>query len=137
MFHLSLYLFAANHYVKKNGSFVQIVPQLFGYESKLSWPLEEGYSKWVLLLYQSWLGSIESMKIDGSYVTALKVFLSAPDCPKFIAIAILQKELGWKFNKPADQSMSRDHNEETGALCTESQVTESSEHQAALGIIEE
>jgi hypothetical protein len=79
MFHLSLYLFAANHYVKKNGSFVQIVPQLFGYESKLAWPLEEDYSKCVLLLYQSWLGDIESMKIDGSYVTALKAFLSAPD----------------------------------------------------------
>jgi hypothetical protein len=137
MFHLSLYLFAVNHCVKKNGSFVQIVPQFFGYESKLSWPLEEEYSKWVLLLYQSWLGDIESMKIDGSYVTDLKAFLSAPDCPNFIAMAILQKELGWKFNKTADQSMSRDHNGETGAVCTDSQVTEGSQHQAALDIMEE
>jgi hypothetical protein len=43
MFHLLLFLFAANHYVKKNGSFIQVVQQFFEYESKLSWPLEEEY----------------------------------------------------------------------------------------------
>jgi hypothetical protein len=59
MFQLSLCFFVANHCVKKHGSFVQVVPQFFGYESKLPWPLEEEYSKWDLILYQSWLGVIK------------------------------------------------------------------------------
>jgi hypothetical protein len=33
--------------------------------------------------------------------------------------------------------MSYDHNGETGALCVDSQVTQGSQHQSALGIIEE
>jgi hypothetical protein len=52
-------------------------------------------------------------------------------------MVILQKELGWKFNKTAEKSMSRDQNGETGALRTYSQVTEGSGHQAALEIIKE
>jgi hypothetical protein len=138
MFQLSLYLFAANHYIKKNGCFVQVVPQVFGYESKLSWPLEEEYSKWVLMLYQSWLGDVETLKIDGSYVTAIKAFFLSPYFPKFITMAILQKELGWKFNKTDDHSISRDHNGENGgALHVDSQVTQGFQQQATLDIIEE
>jgi hypothetical protein len=62
------------------------------------------------------------MTIDGSYFTALKAFRWSPECPNFIAMAILQKELGWKFNKTSDQSMSSDHSGETGDLRVYSQV---------------
>jgi hypothetical protein len=88
----------------------------------------EEYLKWVLILYQSWLGDVETLKIDGSYVTALEVLLWSHDFQKFIAMAILQKELGWKFNKKDEQSMSRDYNGETGALCLDSQVTQGYQH---------
>jgi hypothetical protein len=79
----------------------------------------------------------QTMKIYGSHVTALRAFFWSPDCPKVIAMSILQKELGWKFNKTSDQSMSRDHDDETGALRVDSLDTRGSHHQVALGIIEE
>jgi hypothetical protein len=77
------------------------------------------------------------MKIDGSYVTALKAFLWYPDFPKLMAMVILQKELGWKFNKISYQSMFRYHNGETCDLHADSQVTQGSQHQSTLDIIEE
>jgi hypothetical protein len=35
LFLVSLFIFAASHFVKKNGSFVQMVPQFFEYEYKV------------------------------------------------------------------------------------------------------
>jgi hypothetical protein len=132
LFPVSLFIFAASHFIRKNGSCVQVVPHFFGYDSKVSWPLQDDYSKWVLILHHPWIGNVESLKIDDSYVTALKAFLWSHDCPKLISMAILQKELGWKFDKSADLSMSRGHNGDTGALREDSQVTQGSNHQEAI-----
>jgi hypothetical protein len=42
-------------------------------------------------VHHPWLGNIESLKIEDSYITALEAFLWTSDCPKFIAMAILLK----------------------------------------------
>jgi hypothetical protein len=91
LFLVSLLIFAASHFVRTNGSCVQVVPQFFGYESKVSWPLQDEYSKWVLILHHPWIVNVESLKINDSYVAALNAFLWTPDCPKLISMAMLQK----------------------------------------------
>jgi hypothetical protein len=50
-FPVSLFIFAASHFFRKNGSCVQFLPHFFDYESKVSWPLQDEYSKWVLILH--------------------------------------------------------------------------------------
>jgi hypothetical protein len=137
LFPVSLFIFAASHFFRNNGSCVQVVPHFFGYESKVSWPIQDDYSKWVLILHHPWIGNVESLKIDDSYVTALKAFLWTSDCPKLVSMEILQKELGWKLNKSAYLSMYRGHNGDTGALREDSQVTEGSNHQQTINAAEE
>jgi hypothetical protein len=51
LFPVSLFIFATSYFVRKNGSCVQCVPQFFGYESKVSWPLQDEYLKGVLILH--------------------------------------------------------------------------------------
>jgi hypothetical protein len=91
LFLVSLFIFSASHFVKKKGCFVQVVPHFFGYASKVLWPLQEEYYKWVLILHHPWLGNVESLNIEDSVVTALEAFLWTPDCHKFTAVAIIQK----------------------------------------------
>jgi hypothetical protein len=91
LFPVALFIFAASNFSRKNGSCVQVVPKFFGNESKVLWTLKDEYSTWVLILHHPCIDSVESLKINDSYVTALKAFLWTPDCRKLISMAISQK----------------------------------------------
>lgn len=58
-----------------------IVPQFFGYLDKATWPLDETYSKWTLILFKPWKKKAEEVKGSyESYAEALEAYMKDDNC---------------------------------------------------------
>ena len=50
-------------------------PQLFGYNSIPSWPLNEEYSKWKLTFFKPWIKTKDKLKADDGFKSELEEFM--------------------------------------------------------------
>ena len=61
-----------------------------GYDNKVSWPLNEEYSKWQLTFFKPWRNNVDELKLDGSYSKALMEYMSNKEFPTSTKYQILK-----------------------------------------------
>ena len=107
---LNVYKYAAMHHGNASKG-NPIVPAFMGFNDKPSWPLDEAYSRMMLLLFKPWNTSVEELRHnDGTFATALEEYMYDPNFPQRITIKILQRKLNWKPSLEADLVDSEQHN---------------------------
>lgn len=82
--HINLYIFASCKYLKGP----PVVPQFFGFKNAATWPLNEEYAMWMMRLFCPFRGSMDSLKVDGTYARALELYMWDPRFPKKYAVEI-------------------------------------------------
>ena len=101
--HLNLYKWSVCFASKS-----RIVPNFYGYADRPSNPLDETWSKNVLIIFKPWHGKPATVKIGfPTYVDALLAFLSDPEFPRTVEAAIRKTVMKVNFD-PKDGNQYRD-----------------------------
>ena len=85
---LNVYKFIVLQMFKKE----KFAPQFIGFKQVAKWPLEEVYSKWVLAIYKPWRGSIDSLKLEGSFSKQLVHYMWDRNIPLRITLDIVRRK---------------------------------------------
>ena len=87
---MNLYLYCAHHW--NEGKVV--IPQFFGFHDYPTWPLNEDYSKWTLVIFKPWRNSFDDLKhIDGTFASSLNDYMFHKDFPARKRAEILRVRL--------------------------------------------
>jgi hypothetical protein len=93
---LTLYEFAAHHYLPKGQ---RVAPNFFGFNDRPRWPLDEEYSRVMLMLHKPWREGLEELRdpVDHTYATALAKHMFDDHFPQLITAEIMQRRSQWTF----------------------------------------
>lgn len=106
----------------------KFAPQFIGFKQVAKWPLEEVYSKWVLAIYKPWRGSIDSLKLDGSFSKQLVHYMWDRNIPLRITLDIVRRKHSFK----SDLSETNIFNGEFAHTPTDEMERQNAEHDEAV-----
>ena len=88
---INLYTFCSKHWIDHK----ERPPQFFGFHNKPTWPLEENYSRWMLILYKPWRKIDDDLKDinDETFATTLCNFWRNSLFPASIRAEIMRAKL--------------------------------------------
>ena len=121
---LNVYKFIVLKMFKKE----KFAPQFIGFKQVAKWPLEEVYSKWMLAIYKPWRGSIDSLKLDGSFSKQLVHYMWDRNIPLRITLDIVRRKYSFKY----DLSETNIFNGEFAHTPTDEMERQNAEHDEAV-----
>ena len=102
--HLNLYKWVVHHWLKTKLT----IPQFFGYDQIVTWPLSEEYSKWMLTFFKSWEKSIDELKTKGKFASTLESYMWDKEFPKTVRHDILVKKNNVYGTRGYDENAGND-----------------------------